>query len=338
LTHVARTVARWFDSHAAADADAEDGANAQTVDWLRVIPFALLHLGCFAVIFVGWSPAAVAVAAALYFVRMFAVTGFYHRYFSHRTFRASRLAQAAFAVIGASAVQRGPLWWAAHHRHHHIHSDKPADVHSPRQHGFLWSHIGWITSRANFRSRLDRVPDLARFPELRFLDRFDTLVPFALAAALCVLGALLARVAPGLGTDGPQMLVWGFFISSTVLLHATLSINSLAHVIGKPRYPTGDDSKNSFALALLTLGEGWHNNHHHYPNATRQGFFWWEVDVTYYGLWVLERLGVIHELRPVPVAITSGAPRRTAAAIARAQLERVRVPELPEPAGVPLED
>jgi stearoyl-CoA desaturase (delta-9 desaturase) len=245
---------------------------------------------------------------------MFAITGFYHRYFSHRTYRTSRAAQFAFAVLGASATQRGPLWWAAHHRHHHRHSDRPEDAHSPVVHGFLRSHVTWLMTRRHFPTELRYVPDLARFPELRFLDRFDLLVPVLLAAGMFALGELLAAVSPGLGTDGWQMLVWGYFVSTVVLFHGTCTINSLSHLFGTRPYPTGDGSRNNPLLALLTLGEGWHNNHHWYQASVRQGFRWWQVDPTWYVLLLLERLGVVWDLKGVPPAVRSRRSPRSAGA------------------------
>jgi stearoyl-CoA desaturase (delta-9 desaturase) len=295
-----KDLARWFDNEALAAPVAVTGCDRRQIDWPRVIPFIALHLGCFAVIWVGASVTAVSIAAALYALRMFAVTGFYHRYFAHRAFRTTRPAQFVFAVLAASSVQRGPLWWAAHHRHHHSHADAPDDTHSALQHGFLWSHMGWFLARENFATRVALVPDLARYPELRFLDRYDALVPLSLAGALYALGELLAGVAPALGTDGLQLLVWGFCLSTVVLYQATFTINSLAHRFGRRRYATNDDSRNNAWLALLTFGEGWHNNHHHFPGAARQGFYWWEIDLAYYGLRVLAALGVIWDLRPVP--------------------------------------
>jgi len=291
---------RWFDAWAGCETASE--VDAYKIDWIRSIPFLTLHLMCLSVILVGWSPIAVTVTASLYFIRMFAVTGFYHRYFSHRTFKTSRLGQFALAILGNSAVQKGPLWWAAHHRHHHRFSDKEGDVHSPIQDSFFWSHMGWITCRKNFPTRLKEVPDLAKFPELCFLDRFDNLVPLVLALSLFTLGATLNTFAPELGTSGMQMLVWGFFISTTILFHCTSTINSLAHKIGRKRFDTSDESRNSFVLALITLGEGWHNNHHHFPAAVRQGFYWWEIDITYYLLRLLSWTGLIWELTPVPKA------------------------------------
>ncbi len=293
---------RWFDSSVAE----QPAPGAPRIDWAGVLPFLLLHAGCFAVALVGCSPIALATAGGLYAVRMFAITGFYHRYFAHRAFRTSRAAQLVFAVLGAAAVQRGPLWWASHHRHHHGHADKPTDAHSPRQHGFLWSHVGWFLDRANFAPRLRLIPDLARYPELRWLDRFDIAVPALLALALFGVGAALGRWAPQLGTHGSQLLVWGFCVSTVVVYHATFTINSLAHQFGARRYATRDDSRNNPWLAMLTFGEGWHNNHHRYPAAARQGFFWWEVDITWYGLRLLAALGVIWDLRPVPIRVRDG--------------------------------
>jgi stearoyl-CoA desaturase (delta-9 desaturase) len=294
---VMHTLAAWFDARAGQTGDGDH------VDWARVAPFLGMHLACLAVLRVGVSRAALVAALALYALRMFAITGFYHRYFSHRAFKTSRTGQFVFALLGASAVQRGPLWWAAHHRHHHAHSDRPQDVHSPRQRGILWSHMGWFLADRCYAPDLGRVRDLERYPELRWLDRYDILVPVALAVTVFGLGVVLERLAPGLGTDRWQMLLWGFFISTVACYHATYTINSLAHVLGRRRYPTGDDSRNNALLALLTFGEGWHNNHHHYPNAARQGFFWWEIDLTYYALRVLAALGLIWDLKPVPAAV-----------------------------------
>jgi stearoyl-CoA desaturase (delta-9 desaturase) len=296
--HTMIAIAQWFDTSLAGHI-LHDHIPAW-ITWTRWLPFLAVHLMCLGVIWVGWSWTAVSVAFAMYVVRMFAVTGFYHRYFSHKTFKTSRPFQFVLAVVGNSAMQRGPLWWASNHRQHHVHSDSEKDIHSPVQHGFWWSHLGWITQPSNFGTDFKAVPDLAKFPELRFLDRFDVLVPTLLGTAMFFLGVGLNHVAPELGTSGMQMLIWGFFISTVVLAHATFSINSLTHMFGWKRYQTGDESRNNFWLALLTLGEGWHNNHHHYPTATRQGFFWWEIDLTYYGLLLLEQLGLIWDLKPVP--------------------------------------
>ena len=298
--HWSVTLIRWFDNEAGELPD--DGQNRK-LDWLRTLPFIALHLACLAVFWVGISPVAIAVALGLYALRMFAITGFYHRYFSHRAFRTSRPMQFLFALVGASAVQRGPIWWASHHRLHHVHSDHDPDVHSPVRHGFLWSHMGWFLCRVNFRTRAELVKDWLKFPELRFLDRYDVVAPMLLALSLYGLGELIEQFRPSWGTNGPQLLVWGFVISTIVLYHATFMVNSLAHVWGSRRYATRDASRNNPVIALFTLGEGWHNNHHHYPAAARQGFFWWEFDPTYYALRVMATLGLVWDLKPLPASL-----------------------------------
>ena len=295
------SVLRWFDNEGAVAV--ADGAPARGIDWTRLLPFVGLHLACFAVLWVGVSTTAVLIAVGLYVLRMFAITGFYHRYFSHCAFHTSRVAQFIFAVIGATGVQRGALWWASQHRHHHTHSDLPQDVHSAYQHGFFWSHMGWFMARENFATRRELIEPLLRYPELRFLDRYDALVPLALGVALYGVGVALAQFAPALATNGLQLVVWGFCISTVALYHATFTINSLAHRFGRRRYATRDDSRNNVWLALLTFGEGWHNNHHHFPGAARQGFYWWEIDLTYYGLRVLAALGIIWDLKEVSAAM-----------------------------------
>jgi len=303
MSAILNPITRWFDTETT---DNVDETNLDRVDLVRVMPFVLLHLWIASVIFVGWSPVALTAAVLAYAVRMFAITGAYHRYFSHRSYSTSRAMQFLLAVVGATAVQRGPLWWAAHHRHHHRHSDSSQDPHSPTEHGLLWSHMLWLTTRRNFATDLQAVPDLARYPELRFLDRYDTLVPVLFAAFTFGLGALLPE---SFGTSGWQMLVWVFVISTLVLFHGTCTINSLAHRFGTKRYATSDESRNNWLLALITLGEGWHNNHHHCPGAVRQGFYWWEIDITYYGLRVLESLGLIWDLNPVPAKAYSETSR-----------------------------
>jgi len=269
----------------------------------RLAPYIFIHVGCLALFWVGWSWFAVGAAVVLYLLRMFAITAFYHRYFSHKAFRTSRFMQFVFAVWGNTACQRGALWWAATHRHHHQHSDEEHDKHSPRQHGFAWAHLGWLTSSSNFPTDYSRIPDLAKCPELVALNRHDFVIPVLYGAALWGAGALLEAYAPGLGTNGAQLFIWGFFVSTVFLMHGTLFINSLAHVFGRRRFETTDDSRNSLLLALITLGEGWHNNHHRYAHSARQGFYWWEIDVSYYVLKVFSWLGLVWDLRKVPAHV-----------------------------------
>ena len=292
-----KSAIHWF--HAdfkAADNDTSD----DRIDYARCFSLIFIHLGCLGLFWVGWSWTAVSIALFLYFTRMFAITAFLHRYFSHRTFKTTRFFQFIFAVIASSAMQRGALWWAAHHRKHHKESDTEMDVHSPHTKSFLWSHIGWITSRKNFLTDYTAIKDFARYPELVFLNRFNKLIPLLLGVLLFVSGEWLSLNAPSLNTNGWQLIVWGWFISTTVLLHGTSTINSLSHLYGKKRFDTGDESRNNFWLSLITLGEGWHNNHHYYMHSARQGFYWWEIDITYYGLKIMSFIGIIHDLRPVP--------------------------------------
>jgi stearoyl-CoA desaturase (delta-9 desaturase) len=303
IRNAGRTLRQIFDSDYFPEGADAVRSRPDKFEFGRCLPFLFLHLGCLGVLWVGWSWTAVTVAFLLYVVRMFAITAFYHRYFSHRTFRTSRFAQFLFAVIGNTAVQRGALWWASVHRHHHRHSDEEEDVHSPLQKGFWWAHIGWMTSSRNFPTDYSAVPDLARYPELRFLNRFDLIVPVLFALSLLGLGHLLESRFPGLGTSPAQIFVWGFFVSTTVLLHATLFINSLAHTFGRRRFSTTDDSRNSLLLALLTLGEGWHNNHHRYMHSARQGFYWWEIDISYYLLRLLSLFGIVWGVRGVPKVV-----------------------------------
>jgi stearoyl-CoA desaturase (Delta-9 desaturase) len=242
--------------------------------------------------------------------RAFGLTAFYHRYFSHRAFKTSRWFQFSGAFLGCMALQKGPLWWAAHHRDHHRCADSEGDVHSPHVHGFSWAHMGWFLTPANNELRSVLVRDWLKFPELRYLDRYAAVVAVFFAVGLYALGEVLSSVSPGLRTNGPQLVVWCFFVSTVVLYHVTYSVNSFAHLLGTRRFPTEDGSRNNFVVALLSLGEGWHNNHHHYPSSARQGFYWWELDLTYYVLVALAQVGLVWDLRPVPEEVLNeGRPK-----------------------------
>jgi len=292
------------------------GQKVSRFDCIGSIPFILMHLAALAVVFTGFSWPGVFVAVALYVSRMFAITGVYHRYFSHRTYKTSRWFQFVLALWGSSAAQKGPLWWAAHHRHHHRHSDTDDDIHSPGLHGIWWSHVGWITTTKWNQTDYEGIKDFAKYPELRWLNRQHLVTPLLLGLAVWGLGILLEQTGtfglaaehPWLATTAMQMLIIGFFISTVVLYHGTFCINSFAHLIGNKRYKTGDESKNSLLLALITLGEGWHNNHHYYPGSERQGFFWWEIDITHYGLKTLSWLGLVWDInKPAPKVLELGA-------------------------------
>jgi len=262
---------------------------AKVPNWLLCAPFIGMHLACVAVFFTGVDATALLLCGAAYFIRMFGITAGYHRYFAHRAYKTSRLGQFVLAWLGCSALQRGPLWWAAQHRGHHRHSDTPQDPHSPHETTFWWSHVGWMLSEDHTHTPWEQIPDWSVYPELRCLDRCHW-VPGVLLAVLCWL------------IGGWSGLAWGFFISTVLVYHAVFTINSLSHLFGKRRYATPDDSRNNFWLALLTLGEGWHNNHHHYQSSANQGFRWWELDVSYYLIQFLACVGLVWDVRTPPPA------------------------------------
>lgn len=271
------------------------------IDWLRIIPFILLHIIALAgAVLSSWAVEMLVLALLSYGIRMFAITAFYHRYFSHRTFKTSRAMQFVFAFIGGTASQRGALWWAAHHRSHHRYSDTERDPHTPK-HGLLRSHMGWFLCRRYYATNYEDIKDFSKFPELVFLNKHELLPP-VLMILLLALGSTISGAYSD-GSDVWQWVLWGYFIPTVFLIHITLCINSLGHRWGSRRYATKDDSRNNLLLALLTFGEGWHNNHHHFPGSTRQGFYWWELDVTYYVLKLLEKLGLVWDLKTVPVSI-----------------------------------
>jgi stearoyl-CoA desaturase (delta-9 desaturase) len=287
------------DPAAASDSEPDD------IVYPSAIPFILVHLTCIGAIWSGVTWQAVAIAIALYWLRIFAIGAGYHRYFSHRAYATSRAAQFVLAALAQSTAQRSVLWWAAKHRLHHLHSDTEYDVHSPRHKGFLYSHVGWIFAAKHDTTDLVKIADFARYPELMWLHRYE-LVPAVVLAVLCfVIGGW-----PGLFV--------GFFWSTVLVYHATFSINSLAHVWGKKRYVTGDDSRNNWVLATFTMGEGWHNNHHAYQSSVRQGFKWWELDPTYYLLEALSRIGVVWDLKKPPAAVLRNEHRLASRVINRA--------------------
>jgi stearoyl-CoA desaturase (delta-9 desaturase) len=255
-----------------------------------VIPFLLVHIACLAAVLTGITWRAAAIGIVLYWARMFGVVAGYHRLFSHRSYVTGRTAQFLLAVLAQSSGQKSVLWWAAKHRHHHLHSDTPQDVHSPVHKGFLYSHVGWIFARKHDVADLAAVPDLTRYPELVWLHKFEQLPAICLGVA-----CLLAAGWPG--------VVVGFCWSTVLVYHATFCINSLAHVSGRKRYVTGDQSRNNWLLAVLTMGEGWHNNHHAYPSSVRQGFRWWELDIAYYLLQASSWTGIVWGLKTPPQSV-----------------------------------
>lgn len=261
--------------------------------WAMSAPFFAIHLGAVAVVALAhWSWHAWAIVAGSYVLRMFGVTAGYHRYFSHRTYKTSRVFQFLLALVAMSSTQKGILWWASHHRHHHRHSDEEDDVHSMKLRGFWWSHVGWILSTRWDATDMERVKDLAKFPELRFLNRFHAL------PTVLYIGALY-------GVWGMEGVLWGYVVSTVFVWHGTFTINSLSHWLGKRVYNTTDESRNSWVLAIVTLGEGWHNNHHHFQASTRQGFRRHEVDVTYIVLRALALLRIVWDLREPPPQVVA---------------------------------
>ncbi|MGH6923305.1 MAG: acyl-CoA desaturase [Propylenella sp.] len=272
------------------------------------IPFVVVHLACFAAFFTGVTWQALLICIALYWLRIFAIGAGYHRYFAHRAYSTSRAFQFVLAVLSQSTAQKSVIWWAAKHRHHHLHSDTVHDVHSPRHRGFFYSHLGWIFSRMHDKADLAKIADFTRYPELMWLHKRELAPAFALAA-LCLL------------VGGWPGLVVGFFWSTVAVYHATFCINSLAHVRGSKRYVTGDDSRNNFWLAVFTMGEGWHNNHHAYQSSVRQGFRWWEIDPTFYILKALSWTGLVWDLKTPPEQVLNNEQRLGSRVILRAAEE-----------------
>lgn len=303
------SVWNWLSNDVSLYADINSREREQ-IDGFRLSVFILMHLACLAVISVGISWVAVTIAVVLYLVRMFFITAFYHRYFSHKSYKVSRPVQFFMALAGCTAGQRGPLWWASHHRQHHMKSDTEQDPHSPR-YGMLNSHTLWFLKKGHFSMISGRIKDMLKYPELVMLERIDWIPFIALAFSCYALGEGVNFLFPELATNGAQVLVWGFFVSTVVLYHATYTINSLCHRFGRRRFQTNDDSRNNFLLALLTLGEGWHNNHHRYPVSARQGFYWWEIDMSYFVLWLMSRIGLVSHMRPVPAQVLLEAQRGT---------------------------
>ena len=269
------------------------------------VPFVLVHLACLGAIWSGVTWTAVIMAMVLYWGRIFAIGAGYHRYFSHRAYATGRVFQFILAFVCQSTLQKSVLWWAAKHRHHHLHSDTELDVHSPRHTGFLYSHMGWIFARRHDSFDMVKVADLARYPELMWLHRHER-VPAYVLAVLCFL------------IGGWPGLFIGFFCSTVLVFHGTFCINSLAHVSGRKRFVTGDDSRNNWLLAVFTMGEGWHNNHHACQSSVRQGFRWWEFDPTFYVLKALSWIRLVWNLKRPPQALLRNEQRLGSRVIERA--------------------
>jgi stearoyl-CoA desaturase (Delta-9 desaturase) len=283
---------------------AEVAVKRKSYDLGTMLPFILIHASVLVALVVPFTPGMLVLLAGSYFVRMFGVTGGYHRYFSHRSYKLNRFWQFWLAFLAQTSGQKGALWWAAHHRDHHLHSDRKTDLHSPVHEGFWWSHLGWILSDEYDHYDPKRIADFSRYPELRFLNRFYLLPFFVYGGLIWWLGALVegpsatAVLWEPWTWPGISAFVWGFLVATVALYHGTFLINSLTHIWGTRRFPTPDESRNNFLLAIVTLGEGWHNNHHYYMSSVRQGIRWWEIDITYYLLKMLSWVGIARDLRP----------------------------------------
>lgn len=257
-----------------------------------------IHASCLLVLVTGAPRGALLLCAASYALRVFGITGGYHRYFAHKSYKTGRVFQFALAVLGCCATQKGPLWWCGTHRRHHAYTDAPGDPHSPRD-GFYYAHQGWIFDPQWQGTPGELIRDFARYPELRWLNQWHIVPPLALAVACWWIGGFAG-------------LVWGYSVSTVLLWHVTYSVNSISHLFGLRRYETDDTSRNNPLVALLAFGEGWHNNHHYYPASARNGFRWWEIDATYYALRVLAAVGLIWDLREPPAAVLYGRRQRVA--------------------------
>lgn len=260
----------------------------QSTDWFKAIPFLMMHVGSIVGLFImPITLQGVLLTIGTYYFLMTGLTISYHRYFSHRTFKTSRAFQFIMALWGTLTVQKGVLWWAGNHRHHHRYSDQPEDVHSPEQRGFFWSHVGWVMVREYEKTMFQYVRDLEKFPELRWLNKHYLLPVVAYAALTFLIGGWFG-------------FYWGFVLAITVLWHGTFTINSLTHIWGKRRFKTTDTSRNNFLTAMITMGEGWHNNHHYYMNSARQGFYWWQIDMSYYVIKAFEKVGLVWDIKEPP--------------------------------------
>lgn len=287
----------------------------EKTSWIASLPFFALHAAAPFAVLTGFSWQLVLLCLGSYYLRMFFVTAGYHRYFSHRAFKTSRWFQFVMGFMATTSVQKGLLWWAAHHRHHHRYSDQDEDIHSPTKRGFLWSHMMWILCEKYEATRFEAIRDFARLPELRLLNRFHLVPPALYALVLFLLG-------------GVPAVMWGFVVSTVLLWHGTFTINSLSHVFGSRRYRTTDTSRNNWLLALITCGEGWHNNHHYHQNTANQGWFWWEIDVTYYVLKVMSWVGLVWDLR-LPSEAIRNAHLRSSAEPAAPEVAGAAAPSLP---------
>jgi stearoyl-CoA desaturase (delta-9 desaturase) len=253
----------------------------------------LVQLSAAGVLLVPFHWGLVPLWAASHFLRAIGLTLAFHRYFAHRAFQMSRATRFAWAWIGTSAMQKGPLWWAGNHVDHHKYADREGDPHSPRLSGFYYAHIGWFLDDAKWERVSQANPVLRDFgsvPEIAFLDRWYIVPPLTLAVAMFAMG-------------GFPWLFWGFCLPTMTLAHATFAINTVNHLWGSRRFDTIDESRNNPITAFFAVGEGWHNNHHRYQRSARNGFYWWEFDPTWYAIKAMSWVGLAWDIQPVPARI-----------------------------------
>jgi stearoyl-CoA desaturase (delta-9 desaturase) len=257
---------------------------------LAILIFWAVQASAVLVFFVPFTWGLLALWAVSHFSRAVGLTLAFHRYFAHRAFQMNRATRFFWAFVGTAAMQKGPLWWAGHHVNHHRFADREGDPHSPMVSGVYYAHIGWFLNDAR-NDRLEPtnpvVRDFSTAPEIAFLDRYFFVPPLLLATTMFLMG-------------GFTWLVWGFCVPTMTLAHATFAINTVNHMFGSRRFDTIDESRNNPLTALFAAGEGWHNNHHRYQRAARNGFYWWEIDLTWYAIRAMALLGLAWDLQPVP--------------------------------------
>jgi len=260
---------------------------------VQITLFWLIQASALLVFAVPFRWAFIALWAASHFLRAVGLTLAYHRYYAHRAFKMHRVTRFIWTFIGAAAMQKGPIWWAGHHVNHHKFADRDGDPHSPMVSGVYYAHLGWFLNDTKF-DRVDAtnpvLRDFGSIPEIAFLDRHFWLPPTVLAIALYLAGGL-------------PWVVWGFCVPTMTLAHATFAINSVNHMFGSRRFETVDESRNNPLTAFFAAGEGWHNNHHRYQRAARNGFYWWEFDITWYAIRAMQALGLAWDVQPVPARL-----------------------------------
>ena len=270
-------------------------SNRKKMNWVTSIALILLHIGAITALFM-FTWRALAVTIFLYWMTIcLGISMGYHRLHTHRSYQVPRVLEYFFAVCGALTLEGGPIFWVATHRIHHQKSDQPGDPHSPRE-GAWWSHVGWIlfgeTNHNNTRVMGKYAPDLMKHPFYVWLNNYHW-VPLA------VLGAVLLAV------GGLPVFLWGICVRVVFGLHSTWLVNSATHLWGSRRFNTRDDSRNSWWVALLTFGEGWHNNHHAHPTSARHGLAWYEFDISWIQIRILKFLGIAKAIRVATIASVS---------------------------------